>query len=878
MSRIPSTSWAAVPFAMFLAACGSSPSSTAGQLPGLSDLASAASTDLTPPSAPSNLTWASDGMTVTMTWGPSTDDVGVVSYDLLYGSFFLGTFSDTTLTLIGFKSGTPYSFTVKARDAAGNLSVASNTATVLLGAFKDTTPPSPPTGLKTTSVTDNRVTLSWTASTDDTGVVVYQVSSGASVVATAPAGTTATVSSLTPSTTYVFTVTALDAAGNVSPGASITVTTQNTIDTTPPSAPSGLTASNVTTTSATLSWSASTDNVAVTGYTLYNGASIAASTSSLSAAVSGLSPGTTYAFTVAAKDAAGNTSASSSTVSVTTISASQNISINVGGAATGSFIADADFSGGTTYSNTNTIDTSAVSSAVPAAVFQSERYGPFTYIVPGLTAGSPYVVTLYFAETYLSAAGARLFDVAINGANVLSGFDIYGTAGAQNKAVAQSFNATADGSGQVTIAFTAGAVENPKVCGITVASGSLPTYSLTVTKSGSGTGTVSGGGINCGATCTASVVSGTSVTLAASPSSGSSFSGWGGACSGTSATCAVTMSAARTVTATFGTAPTSTGPCDLYAAGSAPCVAAHSTVRALYGAYTGSLYQVRRASDGATKDVMPLTAGGYANSAVQDSFCASTTCTISVIYDQSPNGNHLTKTAPGGWLNNGGTEADAAAAKIKVGGHTVYGIYTTMSWDNNVRTVAYRNNKTKGVATGDQAESMYMVVDGQRTNEWCCFDYGNAETDSLDDGDATMEAVYFGTSTQWSKANGAGPWVMADLENGLFTGSDLKVVTSTNTPIVAKYVTAMLKGPSGNRYALKAGDAQSGALAVKYDGQRPSGYSPMKKQGAIILGTGGDNSHTGIGTFFEGCMTSGNPSDATDSAVQANIVAAGYGN
>jgi len=487
-------------------------------------------------------------------------------------------------------------------------------------------------------------------------------------------------------------------------------------------------------------------------------------------------------------------------------------------------------------------------------------------------------VTLYFAETYLSAAGARLFDVAINGANVLSGFDIYGTAGAQNKAVAQSFNATADGSGQVTIAFTAGAVENPKVCGITVASGSLPTYSLTVTKSGSGTGTVSGGGINCGATCTASVVSGTSVTLAASPSSGSSFSGWGGACSGTSATCAVTMSAARTVTATFGTAPTSTGPCDLYAAGSAPCVAAHSTVRALYGAYTGSLYQVRRASDGATKDVLPLTAGGYANSAVQDSFCASTTCTISVIYDQSPNGNHLTKTAPGGWLNNGGTEADAAAAKIKVGGHTVYGIYTTMSWDNNVRTVAYRNNKTKGVATGDQAESMYMVVDGQRTNEWCCFDYGNAETDSLDDGDATMEAVYFGTSTQWSKANGAGPWVMADLENGLFTGSDLKVVTSTNTPIVAKYVTAMLKGPSGNRYALKAGDAQSGALAVKYDGQRPSGYSPMKKQGAIILGTGGDNSHTGIGTFFEGCMTSGNPSDATDSAVQANIVAAGYGN
>jgi chitodextrinase len=786
MNRIPFVKRAAVLLGLVLAACeGSSPDAPGHLLP-LSDLNSAASADLTPPSAPSNLMWANDGLTVALTWSPSTDDVGVVGYDLLYGSFFLGTFSDTTLVLIGFKPGTPYVFTVKARDAAGNLSLASNATTVLLAALKDTTPPTAPTNLRSTSVTATSISLAWNPSSDDVGIVVYQVYSGSTVVGTAPAGTTGTVS--------------------------------------------------------------------------------------------GLSPGTTYGFTVVAKDAAGNTSASSSVVSVTTTSASQSISVNVGGAATGTFLADADFSGGTTYSNTNTIDTSLVSSSVPAAVFQSERYGPFTYSIPGLTAGSPYVVTLYFAETYLSAAGARLFDVAINGAKVLSGFDIYAAAGAQNKAVAQSFNATADGSGQVTIAFTAGAVENPKACGIAVASGSLPTYSLNVSKSGAGAGTVSGGGINCGGTCTASVVSGTSVTLTASPSSGSSFSGWSGACSGTSPTCAVTMSAAQTVTATFGTAPTSTGPCDLYAADSAPCVAAHSTVRALYGAYTGSLYQVRRASDGATKDVLPLTAGGYANSAVQDSFCASTTCTISVIYDQSPNGNHLTKTAPGGWLNNGGTEADAAAAKIKVGGHTVYGIYVTMSWDNNVRTVAYRNNKTKGVATGDQAESMYMVVDGQRSNEWCCFDYGNAETDSLDDGDATMEALYFGTSTQWSKGNGAGPWVLADLENGLFAGADPTAVTASNTPIAAKYTTAMLKGPSGNRFALKAGDAQSGSLAVKYDGQRPAGYSPMKKQGAIILGTGGDNSHTGIGTFFEGCMTSGNPSDATDSAVQANIVAAGYGN
>jgi hypothetical protein len=325
------------------------------------------------------------------------------------------------------------------------------------------------------------------------------------------------------------------------------------------------------------------------------------------------------------------------------------------------------------------------------------------------------------------------------------------------------------------------------------------------------------------------------------------------------------------------TVPGGEGPCDIYQAANTPCVAAHSTVRALYAAYGGKLYQVRRASDKGLKDIPAVAPGGYADSSVQDTFCSGTTCTISIIYDQSPNANDLTKSPPGGWLKNGGLEADAAAAKIKLNGHTVYGVYTTMNWDDSVGAVGYRNNKTKGVPVGDEPESMYMVVDGKRYNEWCCFDYGNAETNNLDNGKATMECVYFGKSTQWSKGNGAGPWVMADLEDGVYHGGDPNAVTASNTSIVANYVTAMLKGPSGNRYGLKAGDAQTGKLAVKYDGPRPAGYSPQKKEGAIILGTGGDNSHTGQGTFFEGCMTKGNPPDATDDAIQANIVAAGYG-
>jgi hypothetical protein len=117
---------------------------------------------------------------------------------------------------------------------------------------------------------------------------------------------------------------------------------------------------------------------------------------------------------------------------------------------------------------------------------------------------------------------------------------------------------------------------------------------------------------------------------------------------------------------------------------------------------------------------------------------------------------------------------------------------------------------------------------------------------------------------------------MADLENGVFAGNSF-AAPATNTGFSVNYITAMLKGDTNNHWALKGADAQSGTLKTLYDGARPAGYSPMKKQGAIILGIGGDNSHTGEGTFFEGVMTSGYPTDAADDAVQANIVAAGYG-
>ncbi|KAI3318838.1 carbohydrate-binding module family 42 protein [Xylariaceae sp. AK1471] len=317
------------------------------------------------------------------------------------------------------------------------------------------------------------------------------------------------------------------------------------------------------------------------------------------------------------------------------------------------------------------------------------------------------------------------------------------------------------------------------------------------------------------------------------------------------------------------------GPCDIYSSGGTPCVAAHSTTRALYNGYSGSLYQVLRGSDNATTDIRPLSAGGVANAATQDNFCSGSTCLISIIYDQSGRGNHLTQAPPGGAasgpnINGYDYLAGALGAPITLNGQKAYGVFISPY-------TGYRNNNPNGIAKGDAAEGMYAVFDGSHYNTACCFDYGNAETNSLDTGNGHMEAIYFGTGDGSGRGtgSGSGPWIMADLENGLFTGFD-PINNPANPSITSRFVTAIVKGQP-NQWAIRGADATSGSLSTYYNGVRPSnGYNPMSKEGAIILGTGGDNSNRAQGTFYEGVMTTGYPSDATENAVQANIVAAKY--
>jgi hypothetical protein len=309
-------------------------------------------------------------------------------------------------------------------------------------------------------------------------------------------------------------------------------------------------------------------------------------------------------------------------------------------------------------------------------------------------------------------------------------------------------------------------------------------------------------------------------------------------------------------------------PCDIYAIGRTPCVAAYSTVRALYRGYFGPLYQVTRVSDGTSTDIGVQLPGGYANAAKQDAFCAGTICTISRLYDQSPERNDLGIEPIGGngWRDVG---AIANALPVVVDGHHVYGVSVQAG-------VGYRNDVTRGVPTGAQPQGAYMVTSGQHTDPVCCFDFGNAETSNTDTGNGHMDAIYFGNLCWFGSCSGANPLVEADMENGLFAGGNGPFPGNTGNG--SPFVTAILKNNGTTTYALKDGNAASGALTTEYEGSLPNigGYTPMQQEGSVLLGTGGDDSNGSDGSFFEGVITAGYPSTATDDAVQANIVATGY--
>jgi hypothetical protein len=334
---------------------------------------------------------------------------------------------------------------------------------------------------------------------------------------------------------------------------------------------------------------------------------------------------------------------------------------------------------------------------------------------------------------------------------------------------------------------------------------------------------------------------------------------------------------------------TASKPCDIYSTANTPCVAAYSMVRALSSNYTGPLYQVRAGSSssntgsgGTTKDI-GRTTDGYADTTTQDKFCANTICTVSVLYDQSGNNNHLRaakKGVPGNGSHTGMDDYESSATKgvVTAGGHKVYSLY--MNQFEGYRTaVGVKGNK---VPVGNSSQGIYQLADGTHVGTACCWEFGNVSTDPTKY--FMADDLFFGTAF-WGKGAGSGPWFMVDFEAGVWAGGSKPGDPGwggLNGPFVPNPNNPSLKVPfalgvtkvSSTKYAIRAANAQTASdLTTAYEG---AVVQTTSLQGGIVLGVGPDNSNNSFGTFYEGAIVAGYPTTATDLAVLNSIKAVGY--
>jgi hypothetical protein len=334
-----------------------------------------------------------------------------------------------------------------------------------------------------------------------------------------------------------------------------------------------------------------------------------------------------------------------------------------------------------------------------------------------------------------------------------------------------------------------------------------------------------------------------------------------------------------------------TGPCDIYADAKLPCVAAYSTIRVLSKSYKGPLFQVRAGSSstnntmsgGTTKDIMPGS-DGFVDSSTVDAACGSGYCTVSVLYDHSGNGNDI-KRAPKGSTAGGASggqddyESIATKGQVTAGGHKVYSLYMNAHDGYRVQTGV----KGKNMPTGSQPQGIYDLADGTHTNTGCCWDFGNATYNPATEWHF-MDTLSFGV-TYWGKGNGAGPWFGADFENGVWEGGTKKgdpgwgqlnddhPANTKNPSLKVPFAIGFLRVKS-DEYAIRSADLSTASdLTTAYVGGPPA---TVDHRGGIVLGIGGDNSNSSSGTFYEGAIVAGYPTDDIDLAIMKNVKAVGY--
>jgi chitodextrinase len=413
---------------------------------------SATTPDLTAPSVPSGIVSPSQTpTTIDLSWNPSTDNIGVTGYDVYMGDVLVGSPTTNAYVVTGLAPSTTYSFTIKAKDAAGNASDASSPYSVKTAP----PPPSIPSGLVASDASATSFTLSWTASTGGTGgIASYDIYLNGALVGNSTSPSFA-LTGLTPSTTYTLTVQSKDTAGNIS-GASSVLTFTTPADTTPPDAPANLIASAITATSFTLTWTPSSDDVGVAGYTIFNGGVPFGTATAATYNAVGLTPSTIYSISVAAYDAAGNTSTVSDPLSVTTgtnqpptvslVTPAANDAVTLPGTITLTAIAsDSDgtvakvefFSGTTKIGEASAAPYSCTWTATSAGIVSltavaTDNYGASTIsdaVVITLLSGLPYTTDFEAGEGYTTGPlDAQLgWSVPVGSAQVSASDAAHGT-------------------------------------------------------------------------------------------------------------------------------------------------------------------------------------------------------------------------------------------------------------------------------------------------------------------------------------------------------------------------------------------------------------------------------------------------------------------
>jgi hypothetical protein len=395
--------------------------------------------------------------------------------------------------------------------------------------------------------------------------------------------------------------------------------------------------------------------------------------------------------------------------------------------------------------------------------------------------------------------------------------------------------------------------------------------------SASGGAKASGGNPASGGNAGGTTVKGGATGSGGLPANGGSASGGAKASGGSPGSDGGTATGGNTIDGGATPQP-GTLPGDIAQAAGTPLVAAHAASRALYAAYSGKLFQVRRPSDSKTQDISVASAGGLVDLDALNTFCSGTTCTVTKLYDQSGNANDL--------------------SQATVANQPTVGFWTAANGTNHpmIVSVGYQwlrnRTATKKIPSASNPQTEYFVVHGDYAgraagSNGCCYDYGNMENHIGDDGPGTMTALYFGDATDWTRGAGNGPWVMLDMENGVFAGGgSIAILNAGNASVNAK--DPSLKFPSPNivmglaktdgkkNFALKYGNASTGTLSVAWDGSlptnvNPTSYIPLQQQGGLSLGEGGDGSAMGKGAFSEGVIIAAQTTDATDDAIQANL-------